>query len=257
MARLREAEQCIYLIEAPTGEVKIGIAENAYTRLQALRCSYPRGEARLVWVSEHRVDAWSIEAELHKQLTPNRLNGEWFDITADEAVMLASAVIPQGEIPTAKKQRHSYTEAQLRAMAEGGRRGAEIARRNRPAPRGRPAGQTPDFEERDRKLVAAYDAGTTRSGLCVMFKITRQRVSQILAAAGRRRRRSLSKKDRGELVAAFDAGSTRAELAATFKLAPSSVSRLLARSGRGRPKKRTLSAPGVGVAAVPQPSASR
>lgn len=93
MTRLRNRLQSIYVMEAPTGECKIGIAEDPNKRLVGLCSSIPRGEIKLRFASEPSHHAWMFEKRAHEVLADKRLNGEWFDISADEATKLVRKII--------------------------------------------------------------------------------------------------------------------------------------------------------------------
>ena len=154
MARLKEIEQAIYVMEAPTGESKIGIAEDAYMRWGTLNGAYPRGDLKLLWVSERRFDAWRIEEEIHEMLDDKRLNGEWFDIPSARAIEIVSARIP-GNLWERKPKK---------ARTKGtGRR------------------SPPEFRERSMKILEARKSGMKLRSIALKFGITQQRVSQILA----------------------------------------------------------------------------
>jgi hypothetical protein len=86
MARIRNRPQAIYVIVAPTGECKIGIAESPNLRLQQLATCFPRGVARLAFASDASSDMWCVERHLHQKLAHRRLNGEWFDIGEVKAI---------------------------------------------------------------------------------------------------------------------------------------------------------------------------
>lgn len=87
--RLRNRAQCLYVIVAPTGECKIGVAEHPETRLGSLAGAFPRGTPRIAFKSKPDADMWMHEQKLHARFADRRLNGEWFDIIEDEAVAAA------------------------------------------------------------------------------------------------------------------------------------------------------------------------
>ena len=78
----------IYIIEAEELErIKIGVADNPDARLSALRALSPCTIriAALITVG-NREDAFLLESELHKRYVSRRIHGEWFDVSADEAI---------------------------------------------------------------------------------------------------------------------------------------------------------------------------
>ncbi|KAA1057171.1 GIY-YIG nuclease family protein [Azospirillum argentinense] len=73
----------VYVIAGDTGPVKIGVSINPKNRLSSVQNGHPHKLAlrHVVPVAE----AYRIEGAVHAALADKRLNGEWFDVTADEA----------------------------------------------------------------------------------------------------------------------------------------------------------------------------
>lgn len=95
MARIRERPQSIYVMEAPSGESKIGISESPRLRWGNLRFCFPRGELRLLFASESSPRIWMVETVVHAQLADKRLNGEWFDVPSADAISLVKVALAQ------------------------------------------------------------------------------------------------------------------------------------------------------------------
>jgi hypothetical protein len=77
----------IYLI-TPEGmwPVKIGISEDAASRLNSLQTSHWH-QMRIVdyWICENKTLARKLEATAHDSLADRRMMGEWFDIKSSKA----------------------------------------------------------------------------------------------------------------------------------------------------------------------------
>lgn len=93
MARsILERLERIYVFQAPTGECKIGVSCNPQKRLQTLNGAMPRGGVRLVYQSGRTEFAYLIEKRIHAVLKDRRLNGEWFDISPEEAMAAIAGI---------------------------------------------------------------------------------------------------------------------------------------------------------------------
>lgn len=85
----------LYLIgsEGITPSCKIGIAKNPQQRLKTLQCGNPN----LLWVSraweyQSRADAEDIERVMHESFSGYKMQGEWFSIDCDDAVIAMNSV---------------------------------------------------------------------------------------------------------------------------------------------------------------------
>lgn len=92
----------IYVLEVPTGEVKIGIAQDVSARVAALQTG---NHQKIDIAYQRRVQSLSIaaqiEALLHAHYSDCRLEGEWFALDIAEAkqsVALAAAAFEAGLI---------------------------------------------------------------------------------------------------------------------------------------------------------------
>ncbi len=82
----------VYTIaEGRCGPTKIGITTSDRARFEALQSGNPRPlEPGCMWPCQHAAD---IERRVHARLAPHRMQGEWFNITPDEAERAIDAVI--------------------------------------------------------------------------------------------------------------------------------------------------------------------
>lgn len=128
MARIRNFSQSIYVMVAPTGECKIGIAIDPDVRLSSIKYAMPRGVVRLAFQSAPHEDMWRVEQHMHAKLHPDRLNGEWFDVDEMTAVSMVqdalmiefSALdIPIKRAVTKRKRRRARSK---QAVATGRRK---------------------------------------------------------------------------------------------------------------------------------------
>jgi len=77
----------IYVISHPRMDgVKIGKAFNAESRLRTFQTGCPHREYHLEFQSIYFEDAVSAERKVHGYFYDKRMQGEWFDVEADEAV---------------------------------------------------------------------------------------------------------------------------------------------------------------------------
>lgn len=80
-------EAYVYVISAGDDAVKVGLARDTLNRLKALQT----GHYRKLFIS-HQVgfttvdEAYAIERRAHRQLRAKRIEGEWFSVSADEAM---------------------------------------------------------------------------------------------------------------------------------------------------------------------------
>lgn len=172
MARIKNMAQAIYVMVAPTGECKIGIAENPRARWCNLKFAMPRGEVRLVFQSDVRADMWRVERHLHLKLARRRLNGEWFDICEADAVSMVQAALAVEDHKLAEPKKPS----------------------KRPRKTVLRPGKTPKrpqekFEQRNAEIIARLKSGETGMAIAPEYKITPQAISLIAIKAGVIRKR--------------------------------------------------------------------
>lgn len=111
MPRIKNFEQSVYVMEAPTGETKIGVAKDPRARFLTMKFCFPRGELKMVFVSEVSAKAWAIEEWVHAQLQAKQLNGEWFEVAPDIAVQLiGKGFDPKNDEVTAILNRTPYVQ---------------------------------------------------------------------------------------------------------------------------------------------------
>jgi len=102
----------IYVIASQTGPIKVGIASHVRRRLSTLNTasSVPLS---LAYSAETEADVAAIEQRAHEILEASRLNGEWFGVSAEEAVaavlqaaeeMAAVLVVPSTSVGTKRER---------------------------------------------------------------------------------------------------------------------------------------------------------
>ncbi len=89
--------ECVYVISAGPRCHKIGITHDLIQRVRTLQTAH---SARLTIVDFAVVDDMgSVEHAVHSMLAPYRLKGEWFEITAEQALeAVREAARPAAEI---------------------------------------------------------------------------------------------------------------------------------------------------------------
>jgi predicted GIY-YIG superfamily endonuclease len=75
----------VYLIRGNDGRYKIGIAKNPQRRIRQLQTGNS-DKLKLIEVYQSE-NASKIEAALHMQYSPDKLIGEWFDLSISEETM--------------------------------------------------------------------------------------------------------------------------------------------------------------------------
>jgi hypothetical protein len=78
----------VYFISNSRGAIKVGnTASSIMQRLMTLQSgsAYPLTLVALINTTSHK----KLEAEIHKKLTAKRLEGEWFEMTHEEAIQIA------------------------------------------------------------------------------------------------------------------------------------------------------------------------
>jgi len=77
----------IYIISHPKRQgLKVGRAFDADSRLANYQTGCPNREYRLEYISSYVEDCYTVESIVHELLSPQRLNGEWFDIALLQGV---------------------------------------------------------------------------------------------------------------------------------------------------------------------------
>lgn len=76
----------VYAIGSEDGPVKVGITSNLLSRLRSLQ-NGSASKLDLIWVftAHRRQEALDLERWFHENHVGCRLEGEWFNITAEEA----------------------------------------------------------------------------------------------------------------------------------------------------------------------------
>lgn len=90
--RERLGNQSVYVISCEGYPVKIGIAKSPELRLRELQVGCPY-RLHLYFSIEVEGDARKIEKHCHNQLSRFRLEGEWFEITVEEAIEAVQFVV--------------------------------------------------------------------------------------------------------------------------------------------------------------------
>lgn len=82
----------IYVIGRPCHPVKIGFSENVDTRLANLQTGQP--EKLGIYFEHEVIPKWArkVEKGCHVRLAIHRQEGEWFDVTPEEAIEVVKAV---------------------------------------------------------------------------------------------------------------------------------------------------------------------
>lgn len=82
----------VYIISATgSGLLKVGVSHNPNGRMRTLSTSLPyKLKVERTWP---RTDAYQIEGATHDILAEHRLNGEWFNVTLDQAVKAVERAI--------------------------------------------------------------------------------------------------------------------------------------------------------------------
>lgn len=83
--------QRVYIIGATGDPVKIGIALNPHGRRSELQVGHHR--ALNLYFEAEATDARAVEREAHRRLSDQRLSGEWFDVSPDQAIQVVRAII--------------------------------------------------------------------------------------------------------------------------------------------------------------------
>lgn len=77
----------VYIIGAQDGPVKVGITTSLLSRLRSLQTgSSHKLELLYVYTALTRADAVKMEQWFHEVHAENRLEGEWFDLSAELAI---------------------------------------------------------------------------------------------------------------------------------------------------------------------------
>jgi len=88
----------IYVVQASSGEVKIGISSNVRKRIESLKTSSPL-PLNAVFTAQTN-DAKSVEKIVHAKFRQNRVQGEWFKIDSQCAVdAITEAIANQKATP--------------------------------------------------------------------------------------------------------------------------------------------------------------
>jgi hypothetical protein len=86
---------CYIYVIAAASRTKIGISRSASVRMEYLQVWAPE-TLRLAWTgSGPRHLIREIESACHKELAAQRLTGEWFSVSPDEAIALVKRVMPR------------------------------------------------------------------------------------------------------------------------------------------------------------------
>ena len=92
----------VYVVDDEAGGCKIGVSAAPYLRLADLQRER-KAKLRLIAVCQCPTGrAWTVERRAHRLLADRRLAGEWFDVSAEqaiEAVSRALAMVEAGPLP--------------------------------------------------------------------------------------------------------------------------------------------------------------
>lgn len=105
--------QSLYVIQASTGPIKIGIAEDPVARLSGMQVSNPYGLVLCGFVPVS--DARKREAEVHAALRGHNLSGEWFR-NAPEVCHSCAELLKYGTALVPPSPREASIEVHVRAL---------------------------------------------------------------------------------------------------------------------------------------------
>ena len=96
----RQPQWCVYVIGVPDGPQKVGIATDARRRLRLLQTGSPH---RLTLARSLPVggegEARAVERGAHRILGPRAMTGEWFAVSADEAIAAVDRALEERRSP--------------------------------------------------------------------------------------------------------------------------------------------------------------
>lgn len=78
----RDRAGYVYLIQSPTGKHKIGRTVNPADRMKTFTVKLPFEVAYVCVIATE--DMYALERTLHRKFKNQRVNGEWFDLSADD-----------------------------------------------------------------------------------------------------------------------------------------------------------------------------
>jgi hypothetical protein len=111
------SEAYVYVIHAEDGDVKIGVAKNAWNRLKGLQTAHSRKLSIFYKIGcLSRVEAYAIESRAHKILENRALEGEWFSASPEDARAAVERAICDMR---AEREREEKAAARVKAKIEG------------------------------------------------------------------------------------------------------------------------------------------
>lgn len=88
----KDEKKCLYIFQLSDKTVKIGVSKNPQQRINTL--SKQSGKKVInQWISNLLINAFKIEKELHEFFSSKRLEGEYFQINFNEAVIMAQKAV--------------------------------------------------------------------------------------------------------------------------------------------------------------------
>lgn len=111
----------IYVIQAASGAVKIGIAQDVKARLRELQTGNHEHLTTLYQLEfANREIAAALELVLHKRYTNHALRGEWFTVDTDRLIndilfAMTFAKLVKGMVIETSEKRHEYVVAKPQA----------------------------------------------------------------------------------------------------------------------------------------------
>lgn len=115
---MSDRECYIYVIsQGRDGPVKIGYAERPEARLRNLQVGNPN-ELRLVQthLCSRRQVALEIESGLHDVLGNNRIQGEWFNLSAEDAGGYVQGYVAMAELKAERDEADRIVKFYLKAL---------------------------------------------------------------------------------------------------------------------------------------------
>lgn len=86
--RTKTAPGYVYLLQSPTGAYKIGRSAKPNDRLQTFKVALPFEVDYLCTIATE--DMYGLESRLHSLYAHKRVNGEWFNLEADDIAYIKS-----------------------------------------------------------------------------------------------------------------------------------------------------------------------
>lgn len=104
------AEHVIYVIGEDTGPQKIGFSRSLTGRLRTLSFEHGKGIKAHFTATVSGADVYAIERLIHYHLRDKRIEGEWFDVTKEDAAHAITAGLAAFAAGERAPPQPTYTE---------------------------------------------------------------------------------------------------------------------------------------------------